>query len=553
MVSFGRGAPMISDRLTGSALSAAAFAGRLRVPLTPLLIAVSILGGIALAIACSYRPIALWWVMVGCSAINVVRFAARLSRRSRADRPDAPPQSRVAAVVIRALVRSRDVFARGSSGISKASLDRQHTRFLVWFTEHNLLWTTIGFGVSLLLWHRFGPTTPALVVMAALMSCGLFAALGAAAGASAPTLGLCWREPCRTPDFRSLRRIVHDIGCVIVLANRRDYAARCDWAKGGRFHELFLTVDDLARAGVEPGLEAVLAADDLTARRALARKERLDRALALAPVFAAGLLAALLAVPPLAGSEPLPSLWTIVTNAKPHTGAAASGDDTPRDLPPGAATSSDERSASARGTATSRRSSSEGEQARDDGNPSSASRSGDERPDLTGRGGEGSMDGDAVASARVPRAPSRGGDGAAARGQGTGAADGQGAAGSGSGGSNGTPSPGDGPSGGAGGRGGGPRGYGTGGVAPQRAESPSAVPDAPVNPGEAIELVLPAFSQRPGDSPGDDPTGTKRKATASGQAPASQTRHETAAAANEPATRGPVQRWPNWVFQLLHK
>ena len=56
-------------------------------PLTLLLIAVSILGGIALAIACSYRPIALWWVMVGCSAINVVRFGARLSRKSRADRP----------------------------------------------------------------------------------------------------------------------------------------------------------------------------------------------------------------------------------------------------------------------------------------------------------------------------------------------------------------------------------------------------------------------------------------------------------------------------------
>ena len=56
-------------------------------PLTLLLIAVSILGGIALAIACSYRPIALWWVMVGCSAISVVRLGARavakITRRSR--------------------------------------------------------------------------------------------------------------------------------------------------------------------------------------------------------------------------------------------------------------------------------------------------------------------------------------------------------------------------------------------------------------------------------------------------------------------------------------
>jgi hypothetical protein len=517
-------------------------------PLTLLLIAVSILGGIALAVACSYRPIALWWVMVGCSAINVVRFAARLSRQSRAVRARWPAaHSRIAAVVTRALARSLDAFARARSGTSKASLDRQHTRFLVWFTEHNLLWTTIGFGVSLLLWHRFGPTTPTLVVMAALMSCGLFAALGAAAGASAPTLGLCWREPCRTPDLRSLRRIVHDIGCVVVLTNRRDYAARCDWAKGGRFHELFLTVDDLARAGVEPGLEAVLAEDDATARRALARKERLDRAVALTPVFAAGLLAALFAVPPLAGSEPLPSLWTIVTrNANAHARTSANGDDNSRDLPSGSATSSGARQAQKQASDRARSQSSP----RADGDAtSSASRAGHERPDSTGRSGDSSITGDAVASAR--------GDGTEAAGQGPGAQGGEGAGAdrgsAGSGGSSSSGSSGEDRSGGLGGRGGGPRGYGTGGVAPQRAESPSALPDAPVNPGKAIEVVLPAFSQARDDSPGDDPMGTKRKAKAADVARAHQARHETAAATNEPATREPVQRWPNWIFQLLHK
>jgi hypothetical protein len=512
---------MTSNRASGAAR---ATSGE---PLTLLLIAGSIAGGIALAIACSYRPIALWWVMVACSAINVVRFGARLSQKSRAERP---------------LVWPFDRFARGKPGTSKASLDRQHKRFLVWFAEHNLLWTSIGFGASLLLWYRFGPTPPALVAMAAFMSCGLFAAIGAAAGASAPTLGLCWREPCRTPDFRSLRRIVHDIGCVVVLTNRRDYAARCDWAKGGRFHELFLTVDDLARAGVEPGLEAVLAADDVTARRALARKERLDRALALTPVFAAGVLAAVLAVPPLAGSEPLPSLWTIITrNQKAQPPASANGDDPSRDLSPGAAQnpgSDQSRSpASAEAAARSRPA---------DGNPtSSAARSGTERPDLTGPGGESSLPGDAVASAR--------GDGAGAPGRGPGAADGEGAGAGGSAGSGGAPSSGDGPSRGSGGRGGGPSGYGTRGVAPQRAESPSALADAPVNPGTAIELVLPAFSQSRGDTPGDDPAGTKRKAAAPDQARGYQARRETAAAPNEPATRQPVQRLPNWIIQLLQK
>ncbi len=353
--------------------------------------------------------------MVGGSAISIVRLVAEQARKSRAGRAELPA---VAAALIRALARLLDAFARAGSGPSKASLDRQHTRFLVWFTEHNLLWTVIGFGASLLLWHRFGPTTPTLVAMAALMSCALFAALGATVGASAPTLGLCWREPCRTPDLRSLRRLVHDIGCVVVLTNRRDYAARCDWAKGGRFHELFLTVDDLARAGVEPGLQAVLAADDPAALRALARKERLDRALALTPVFAAGMVAALLVVPPLAGSEPLPSLWTIVTaNANAPTRASANGDGDSRDLPPG------DRDILRRARLPRR----DGEVAPELQRRRTAAaaserriaRAGHERPDITGRDGESSITGDAVASAR--------GDGTEAAGEGAGAEGGNGA------------------------------------------------------------------------------------------------------------------------------
>ena len=55
-------------------------------------------------------------------------------------------------------------------------------------------------------------------------------------------------------------------------------------------------------------------------------------------MFAAALLAALLAVPPLAGSEPLPSLWTIITgNATTQTRVSNNGDDNSRDSPPGTA------------------------------------------------------------------------------------------------------------------------------------------------------------------------------------------------------------------------
>ena len=530
---------MLSDRVPRSARRV--LSGE---PLTLLLIAVSILGGIGLAIACSYRPIALWWVMVAGSAMNIVRLIARQSLRSPDERPAVPPAYlRVAAVVTAAWRWSRSTFRRTRPSASKASLDRQHTRFLVWFTEHNLLWTSIGFGASLVLWYRFGPATPALVVMAALMSCGLLAALGAAAGASAPMLGLCWREPCRTPEFRSIRGIVHDIGCVVVLTNRRDYAARSDWAKGGRFHELFLTVDDLARAGVEPDLVAVLDADDAASRRRLARKERLDRALALTPVFAVALLASMLAVPPLAGSAPLPALWTILgrsaTATAPGENDNVDARDNSRDLP-GASSSSVERE-QGKGPEKSRSPSS---QRASGDSPSSATPSGGERPDLTGQGGASSITGDAVASAR--------GDGAGTAGAGAGAQPGE-AAGDGSAGAAGSGKARDGRSKDRGGRGGGPRGYGTGGVAPQRAESPTAVPDAPANPGKTIEVVLPPLSEARGETPGDEPGGIKRKAEAPDQARVPQTSEAKATAANEPATREPVQRWPNWVFKLLHR
>ena len=526
---------MLSDRVSRSARRL--LSGE---PLTLLLIAASILGGIGLAIACSYRPIALWWVMVAGSAINAVRFIARLSVQARGHRPALAPYMRLATVVKAAWLWSRNPFRRARSDRSKASLDRQHTRFLIWFTEHNLLWTTIGFGGSLVLWYRFGPTTAALVVMAALMSCGVLTALGAAAGASAPMLGLCWREPCRTPQFRSIRGIIHDIGCVVVLANRRNDAARSDWAKGGRFHELFLTVDDLARAGVEPGLGAVLGAEDDVSRRQLARKERFDRALALTPVFAVALLASLLAVPPLAGSEPLPSLWTILgRNATPRASNNVTADDNAAEAPRASSSSATRE----QGQGAAEKSPSASSQRDSADSSSSTSQSRGERPDLTGQSGASSLTGDAIASAQ--------GDGGGAAGAGPGAVPNEGADG-GAGGAPGSGPARDGRSKGQGGPGGGPRRYGTGGVAPQRAESPTAVPDAPVNPGKAIEIVLPPFAEARGDTPGDEPAGTKRKAEATEQARAPHTSPERSNAANEPATREPVQRWPNWVFKLLH-
>lgn len=539
--------------------------------LTLAVLAASIVAGTALAITSSYRPIALWWVMAAASAVNVVRFGARmrtgtafrsrvgLDRQATGDvagemRPQLPLQ-RLGAIVVRA---ARRKFAK-TDGTSKAWLDGQNARFLTWFAQHNLLWTTVGFGGSLLLWHRLGPTDAALIVMAALMSCGVFAALGTVIGARSKALGLCWREPCRSPDFRSIGGLVTDVGTVLVLRNRHEFAATRDWTKGARFHELFLTIDELARAGIEPGLSATLEDAGESARQKLAKKERCDRALALIPVFAVSLLAALLVVPPLAGDEPLPSLWQIVTGT---AGASRSSSTTSSSDSDGTPSPAAERST---------RPKSEGDptQLSRDAGPS-AGRGTDSRVESPAAG-----NGSAASGAVESLEKDGGANGASARSAGDGAGPALGRAGrpgggaaaeSGGGGSDGATGSGQGQaarnesgssngdqSGGPGGRGGSAKGYGTSGVAPQRAASPAAVPEQPPNPGKVIEVVLPPLTQSKEGSAGDDPTGQKRTGSAPTDTLAYRPVRDGSSPPDDHATREPVQRWPNWVYRLLHK
>jgi hypothetical protein len=73
-----------------------------------------------------------------------------------------------------------------------------------------------------------------------------------------------------------------------------------------------------------------------------------------------------------------------------------------------------------------------------------------------------------------------------------------------------------------------------------------------VNPGKAIEVVLPPFAQARADSPDDEPA-DKRKADAPDSAQAYQPQRGVPAPAKEAATREPVQRLPNWIIQLLRK
>jgi hypothetical protein len=536
--------------------------GRRGTTSTLAILVVSIVTGTALAITCSYRPIVLWWVMVACSAINLVRFGASRKNAAVSLFPKGHASHALVAFVKRRFAANlaRGGRRTGAATTSKSSLDRQNSRFLIWFTQHNLLCTTVGFGGSLLLWHRFGPTTPALIVMSALMSCGVFAAIGATVGARLNGLGLCWREPCRTPDFRSIPGLVQDVGTVLVLRNRHEHAAARDWAKGGRFHELFLAIDELARAGVEPGLAATLHDDGEVAWRKLANKERYDRALALAPVFVASLLCAALVVPRLAGTEPLPSLWDIVTaNAAARSSSVERDDD---GTPTGTSPTSEQKNAKPRpedarppsGDASAKpapRAPATTDDAPDRSAPQVRVSSGAEDG---GTGGKG----DRSAGARTDdlvngqaREGAGNAEGAAV------GADGGGSAGNASGqtagSANASGSSKDDQSDGSGGRGGGPHGHGNDGVAPQRASSPAALSDAPPNPGKVIEVVLPPFAQAKGESTGDDATGQKREGTPPTGKPAYQPMRDATTPSNEPTSREPVQRWPNWVFRLLHK
>jgi hypothetical protein len=68
-----------------------------------------------------------------------------------------------------------------------------------------------------------------------------------------------------------------------------------------------------------------------------------------------------------------------------------------------------------------------------------------------------------------------------------------------------------------------------------------------------IEVVLPPFAEAKDGSTREDPNGQKRKGTAPAETLAYRPLTDRTPPPNEPTTREPVQRWPNWVFRVLHK
>jgi hypothetical protein len=526
----------------------------------------SLLAATAIAIACSYRPILVWWVMVTCSAINLVRFLARKKAAS-----SELPQS-----------------AAGWS--PHAALAHEGRCFRAWFAQHNLMWTMTGFGVSLLLWHWFGPTLEALIVMSALIACGLLAAVGVVIGAGSRRLGLCWRVPGPTPAFTSIAGFLSDAGAIMILRNRSAHANAHDWASGGRFHELFLVVDQLRDTHAESRLFATFRNNEPGAKAALMRKERLDRAVALAPLFVAGLVFAALVVPPLAGDAPLPPLWHILSRTTKSLTAVARGsyestnqadpansptaEDAPRAIDPATrvARRPDPRDAAHSRNGESGSSSSSAEEGTNASDPerpdagADASSAGDrngqsgadrsaansDREAANGRESAGKSRTERISDSSGERPWSGVGNGAesmspAARvgtGSDTGDADSSSAGDQSSGGSR---------RGQGGGQGRGGKAFGTGPSSPQRAANPVNLPPLPQNPGDMIELSLPPLASASQGGEEDESQGEKRKGSTAGNTQRYQPQPGSARSPKEPSSHEPAQRWPNWVFLLLRR
>jgi hypothetical protein len=100
---------------------------------------------------------------------------------------------------------------------------------------------------------------------------------------------------------------------------------------------------------------------------------------------------------------------------------------------------------------------------------------------------------------------------------------------------------------------GGAGGYGTSGSAPQRSSAPVAPPPLPRNPGAVVEVPLPPFahsSRNEGERTDSTPPTTPSE---NGRDPTYSPQSRGARQGNEPRPQDPEQRWPNWVYQLLHR
>ena len=571
--------------------------GAIRTP--AVLVAVSIVAGTLLALACSYEPLALWAVMVSGTFVGIIRRWQ---------------QGRI----------RRSALAGGQHALPGQTFTQETEWFRAWFTQHNLFFTTAGLVVTLLVWHAFGPTSLVLSVMAAALACCVFTVLGAVRGRLSPVLGICWRMPCPRATCNGLRATLLEAGAVVVLGERLEYAHRRDWAEtGGRLHSDALVIRALGTSEHQVPVVRYLDRDPVALDLGdFDARERSSRWRVLAALFAAALILAFLPVWFLAGDAPPPG-WRDIAAAVGVSGGAHARRDA-RDVPAGRGSNGDSSSSGPsassdgaggaaspsgrpesgggtipagggspdRALGSSDGRAARGDRARADGSAAGSSpspgRSGNQ-PSLSAPPAQQSSSDTAASSqsggaqagdprGRDPHAGGQNGQqgsgsqgGAAGQGQGKVSSAGQGN-------SQGDQAAGQGARGRGEGRGdratgqaaapgeratpgssGGQseqssRSYGTSGAPPKVGGSGAALPPLAPNPGDAVTIVLPPFGTSASREGDDESSPTRPRIAAKGaRGTPYRTPVPAESSSKDPRPLEPSQRWPNWVYQLLHK
>jgi hypothetical protein len=595
------------------------------------LMAASMTAAISVAIATTYHPLILGWLMMAASVIcSLLNYAGKVH------------------------IGKLEHALRASDLSADQVLVIQGKSFRAWFMRHSIPWMTASLAAALLCWHTWGAWPVGVALMAASLACGLFGVMGLMTPARIRALGLCWRVPCPIPTFGNVSTALMDAGVVMALRGRSDYSHAYDWAStGGRFLDDLLVAEEMSKVGRPAPLVFFRERDADMA--ALAVRERVGRALVLAPLFVLTLVIAWLPVSLLSGA-PLPRLidviWPVGSNgsvATSHVPANESGtspsssplsDNNAAEAGDDRASSSESRNADGSGQIASAESSTgdaeqlgkapsgssqtdggqapsqsngvrgspdgasagaRGEQQQGAGSgrstqsapsdaqsqertsgsaasnsggasDSSASSSPRAGSGATGRGGAGTGSA-AQATASASRAnagtrggqgqgvgPGRGTQGAPADAESQGRMSGLEASNSGSGSrssSSGSAGAGTGESQGrdsGSGPGGSGRasGFSSGGPPPQRASTPATIPPLPINPGAVIEVPLPSLTRVPEGSDGSASSQPGPQPTPAGRAPRYEPLPPSDREDNGSAPAEPVQRWPNWVFRLLH-
>ncbi len=243
------------------------------------LLALSIAAGVAASVAASHVLMPTFFALLGAGvAVAIVGSQAKSAKKCL----------------------ERECLARK---LPAHELIRKHDGlYRHWFDWHSLFCAQLSWCFGFALLNAFGPSTGAMIVMAALLSCSGFAVFGAAIRARKDGLALCWRYPLPAPG--KVWRDWFRYAAVVMTPRRRyDAAVERDFAEGGFVNLGALEIFERGRSGNRSRYLVLW-----EKRLEQPAMERATRAGVLAAVFVCALAAAVMLVPLLEGTERSPPL-----------------------------------------------------------------------------------------------------------------------------------------------------------------------------------------------------------------------------------------------------